>query len=84
MWYIFNEQLFYDVVRPHLFFLFFQLCFCLLHLVDKHLSHLLLFALQIHKELLPLGFVCLLQAEDQGKSNDKLSLMPYLDIGQII
>lgn len=74
-----NEDLLYDDVHPHLFFLFFQLCFRLLHFVDKHLPHFLLFPLQIHKELLPLGFVCLLKAEDQGKSNVELSLISCLD-----
>lgn len=70
---IFSKKLFYANIHPHLFLLFFQLCLCFLYLVDKHLSHFLLFALQVYEELLPLGFVGLLKAEDMGQSNVKLS-----------
>lgn len=54
---------------PHLLLLLFQLGLRLLHFVDKHLSHFLLFALQISKELLPLGFIRFLEAGDQVGSN---------------
>ncbi|TNN62276.1 NudC domain-containing protein 2 [Liparis tanakae] len=37
------------------------LSFGLLDFIDKHLSHLFFLELQIHKELLPLGFVCVLK-----------------------
>lgn len=72
-----TQEFFYDFVNPHLFFFLFQLSFCLLHFVDKHLSHFFFFALQLHKKFLPLGFVRLLQAEDQGKVNNMLTLLPY-------
>lgn len=42
---------------------FFQLCFRLFHFVHKHLSHLLLFTLQVAQELFPLGLVRLLETE---------------------
>lgn len=54
---------------PHLLLLLFQLGLRLLHFVDKHLPHFLLFALQISKELLPLGFIRFLEAGDQVGSN---------------
>ena len=75
---MFSSILFHDV-SPHLFFLFFQLCFCLLHFVDKHLPHFFLFALQLHNELLPLGFVCLLKADDRKDGNVQFNLKPFMN-----
>ena len=53
-----------SIYGPHgyLSFLLLQFRLRLLHFVDKHLSHLLLLALKLHQELLPLGLVGLLQA----------------------
>ncbi len=54
--------------------LFFQFCFRLFYFVDKHLSHLFLFTLQVPQELFPLGLVCLLKTggdEKTGQSENR-------------
>lgn len=77
---IFTDYLFYDGASVHLLFLFLQLSFCFLHFVDEHLPHFFLFVLQLDEELLPLGFICFLEAEDYGgKNNVKLNLKLLMD-----
>lgn len=64
-------------LETNLSLFFFQLCFCLFHFVDKHLSHLLLFALQVPQELFPLGLISLLKTgekEEERVGADKYEL----------
>lgn len=55
--------------HTHLSLLLLQLCLCLLDFVNKHLSHFLLFLLELAQELFPFGLVCFLEAGEESKQN---------------